>query len=210
MARSTRALLLLQMLLLPPALLTAQEPPPDASSFSIVPTAGLFSFGNYFTAPGGVRFSNQDGIGYGAQVTFRVHGGLSLFGGVLHTGSDWAFEEVPLLGTVTVEGASLWFFDAGLRAQIPLGTNAVSGFAQASAGAIRYQVNNPLLTGHATNLAFSGGLGLLVHLSRQVRLEGSVKDYVASFRSVDQGSSLGVEGQRAHTLALLLGLGVAL
>lgn len=39
---------------------------------------------------------------------------------------------------------------------------------------------------------------------------GLVKDYIASFSSVDDAEVFGVEGQRAHTLALLLGVGLRL
>jgi hypothetical protein len=34
--------------------------------------AGHLDCGTYFTAPGGVQFSNDDGLGYGGQLAVRV------------------------------------------------------------------------------------------------------------------------------------------
>lgn len=206
-------------LLLAPALLIAplvaaasQEPVPRATRLvEIIPTAGYLAFGTYFTGPGGVRFSNQDGFGYGAQIGITLYRNLSLIGSVLHGTSDWSFESVPLVGRLTVDGASLWFFDAGLRLTIPLGASIpVSVFGQAGAGAIRYAVDNALFTGQATNFAFSGGVGLVTRLGGRVSLHALAKDYIASFRSVDDAAAFGIEGRRAHTVAVLLGLGVGL
>jgi hypothetical protein len=178
-------------------------------SVTITPTAGPLAFGDYFTGPGGVTFSNQDATGYGGELSVRVWRGVSVLGAVLHASSDWSFDQVPLLGRVTVGGASLWFFDVGIRGQTRLGRSSpLSAFAQAGAGAIHYTVNNPLLSGSATNLTFSGGLGLMATLGERLSLQALLKDYYASFRSVDDASAYGVEGQRAHTLALLFGLGV--
>jgi hypothetical protein len=177
--------------------------------FEILPTVGHLSSGPYFTGPAGIRFTNQDGFGYGGQLGVVVWKKLSLVGSVLHTTSDWSFRSVPILGTLTVERASLWFFDLGPRLTVPLGsTSPVSLVAQASVGAIRYSVDNPLLSGSAVNLTFSGGFGMLARFGNRVSLLGLVKDYVASFKSVDDAEAFGVRGRRAHTVAMLLGLGL--
>lgn len=190
-------------------LLTAGAQTSDPSRrVEILPTAGYLSFGSYFTAPEGIRFTNQDGFGYGAELGVVVWRNLSVVGSVLHGTSDWAFRSIPILGTVTVESASLWFFDVGPRVAVPLdATGVMSLVAQAGAGAIRYAVDNPLFSGRATNLAFSGGVGMLARLGR-VSLLILVKDYIASFRSVDDAAALGVKGREAHTVAMLLGLGL--
>jgi hypothetical protein len=175
----------------------------------ILPTAGYLSFGSYFTGPAGIRFTNQDGFGYGAQFGVVVWRNLSVVGSVLHGTSDWVFRSVPLLGTVTVESASLWFFDVSPRVTVPLdATGTMSLVAQVGAGAIRYAVDNPLFTGRATNLAFTGGAGMLARLGSRVSLLILVKDYIASFRSVDDAAAWGVRGRQAHTVAMLLGLGL--
>jgi hypothetical protein len=177
----------------------------------LLPTAGYLAFGTYFTGPGGVQFSNEDGFGYGGQIDVPLWRNLSLVGSLLHGTSDWSFEEVPLVGRLTVGGASLWFYDAGLRVTVPLGAAIpVAAFLQATAGAIHYSIDNALFTGRATNFAFSGGAGLATRLAGRVSLQALVKDYLASFRSVRDGAAFGIEGRRAHTVAVLVGLGVSL
>jgi hypothetical protein len=134
-----------------------------------------------------------------------------VIGNVLHATSDWSFQEVPLIGSLTIGGASLWFFDAGLRLHFPLGTTrTVMPFVEAGAGAIRYAVNNPLLEGQATNLAFVGGLGVTTRIGERLGVEARVKDYYASFKSVDEAASLGVEGRRAHTVGFLVAVNIGL
>jgi hypothetical protein len=64
--------------------------------------------------------------------------------------------------------------------------------------------------GETPNLAFGGGVGLVIDLGKRARVQALVKDYVASFRSVDEAEFLGVEGRRAHTFAVLVGLGIGL
>jgi hypothetical protein len=183
------------------------SPPTHAVELSLL--SGPLDYGTYFTGPGGIRFSNENGFAYGGQFSVRVWRNLSVVGAVLHGNSNWSFEEVPLVGSVTLNGAKLWFFDLGPRVTVPLGSGVpVALIAQATFGAIHYAVDNPLFVGDTPNLAFGGGAGLAVRLGRRARLQVLVKDYVASFRSVKDAEFLGVEGQRSHTVALLVGLGV--
>jgi Outer membrane protein beta-barrel domain len=187
----------------------AAQQSPTATRVRVIPTIGYLVFGNYFSGPGSLEFSNQNGPTYGGELELTLGRRFSVIGSALHATSDWSFRGVPLLGTVAVGGASLWFYDAGLRVRFPLGASGrVSPYIQASAGAARYAVNNVLLSDHATNVAFSGGAGVLAQLGGRLSLQGMVKDYLASFKSVDQGLVVGIEGRRAHTLAFLLGAGV--
>jgi hypothetical protein len=84
--------------------------------------AGHLDYGTYFTGPGGVQFSNDDGLGYGAQLSVRIWRNVSVVGSVLHGRSNWRFEEVPFVGLVTINGARLWLFDVGPRVTVPLGS----------------------------------------------------------------------------------------
>jgi hypothetical protein len=204
--RPSLLILTLSMLLVHHA---AAQQSSTATRARVVPTVGYLVFGSYFSGPGNLEFSNQDGPTYGAELELTLGRRFSVIGSALHATSDWSFRGVPLLGTVAVGGASLWFYDAGLRVRFPLGaTGRVSPYVQASAGAARYAVDNVLLSDHATNFAFSGGAGVVAQLGGRLSLQGMVKDYLASFKSVDQGVALGIEGQRAHTVAFLLGAGI--
>jgi hypothetical protein len=210
--RSPRQLILtLVPLLLAPLASTAAQSPVSRASVEILPTAGYLVFGTYFTGPEEIQFSNQDGLGYGAEVAVPVWRNLSVVGSVVHGTSDWSFESVPFLGSVSIGGASLWFYDVGLRLGFPLGAaSPVSAIAQLGAGAIHYSVDNALISEEATNLALTAGIGVAARLGRRVSLQGLIKDYIASFRSVEDAAAFGVEGRRAHTVGFLVGLGVRL
>lgn len=190
----------------------AQKPSiPRGEVVRIGATAGYLAFGSYFSGPAGLRFSNDNGLGYGAEVGVNVLRNLSVVGSVLHATSDWSFQQVPLVGSITIGGASLWFFDAGLRLHFPLGRRQTFlPFVEAGAGAIRYAVDNPLLVGSATNFALIGGVGFLARLGDRFGLQAQVKDHAASFRSVDQAAAFGVRGRWAHTVGFLMGLSVGL
>jgi len=207
----SRRVLLLLLLLSAPLTRLASQATSAPPVVTITPIAGHLAFGDYFTGPAGVTFSNQGATGYGGELSVRVWKGVSVLGSVLHASSNWSFEQIPLLGRVTVEGASLWFYDVGARGQARLASSSpLSAFAQLGVGAIHYAVDNPLFSGSAFNITFSGGVGLIANLGERFTLQGLLKDYYASFRSVDDAAAYGVEGQRAHTLGLLFGLGIGL
>lgn len=210
MAIATRCTLFFTLLALPGFRLAAQQSP-SVQAVRIGPTAGYLTFGTYFSGPGGLRFSNDNAAAFGGELEFPVWRDLSVVGNVLHATSDWSFQEVPLIGSVTIGGASLWFFDAGLRLHFPLNSaRTVLPFVEAGAGAIRYAVNNSLLEGQATNLAMVGGLGVTTRIGERLGVEARVKDYFASFKSVDDAEALGVSGRRAHTVAFLVGVTIGL
>ena len=205
-----RTILLITVLVLQTFPLAAQRSG-SGQAVRIGPTAGYLTFGTYFTGPGGLRFSNDNAAAFGGELEFPVWRDLSVIGNVLHATSDWSFEEVPLIGSVTLGGASLWFFDAGLRLHFPLGSaRTVLPFVEAGAGAIRYAVNNPLLEGQATNWSLVGGLGVTTRIGERLGVEARVKDYFASFKSVDDAAALGVSGRRAHTIGFLVGVSIGL
>lgn len=210
MSIACRTLLLITILVLPGMPLASQQSR-SVQAVRIGPTAGYLTFGTYFTGPGGLRFSNDNAAAFGGELEFPVWRDLSVVGNVLHATSDWSFQEVPLIGSLTLGGASLWFFDAGLRLHFPLGmSRTVLPFVEVGGGAIRYAVNNPLLEGQATNLALVGGLGITARIGERLGLQARVKDYFASFRSVDEAASLGVNGRRAHTIGFLVGISLGL
>ena len=43
-----------------------------------------------------------------------------------------------------------------------------------------------------------------------ISVEARVKDYFASFKSVDDAAALGVSGRRAHTVGFLIGVSIGL
>ena len=172
---------------------------------------GFLTSGAYFTGPGDLALDNNDALAGVLQVIVPVHRSFSLVAGGTYAQPEWRVAGVPLVGSFAVDGASLWFAEAGMRGQVPLGRQASAGpiaFAQAGAGLAHYSVETSMLgravDESATNFAFAVGAGLGVPLAGRVGLELMAKDYIVSFRSVRDLEALGVEGRRAHTLVLSL------
>ena len=79
-------------------------------------------------------------------------------------------------------------------------------FAQIGAGLAHYSVSASVLGNaideSATNFAGSLGVGLGLSLTQRLGLEVMAKDYIASFKSVDDLAAFGIEGRRTHTFLL--------
>ncbi len=145
-----------------------------------------------------------------------VHRALAVVLAGAHARPAWRLTGVPLVGSVEVPGARLWFADAALRAHLPLGPAARVPviFAQVGAGFAQYavatSVRGTAVNEHATNFAVASGAGLALPLTRQFAVEVMVKDYIASFKSVRDLAAFGIEGRRAHTVLLLVSARVGL
>jgi hypothetical protein len=170
---------------------------------------GLLTSSSYFTGPGALALDNSDALAGVLQVIAPVHHSLAIVVGGAYARPEWRLTGVPLLGSVGVNGASLWFVDASLRGQVPLGCRSAAGpaaFAQAGPGLAHYGVSTSVLgravNAGATNLALALGAGLYVPVAPRFGLELLAKDYVVSFKSVRDLAALGVEGRWTHTLVL--------
>jgi opacity protein-like surface antigen len=199
-------LLVAAFCLAPSAALGQGTPPPR---LQIGLGGGLLSSTAYFTGPGNLALDNSDAFAGMLQVIAPVHRSLAIVVSGAYARPAWRLSGVPLLGSVGVDGASLWFADASLRGQLPLGGRSSAGptaFAQAGPGLAHYGVSTSVLgravDAGATNLALALGAGLEVPVTTRFGLELLAKDYVVSFKSVRDLAALGVEGRRTHTLVL--------
>jgi len=170
---------------------------------------GFLTSGTYFTGPGGAELVNGDAFAGALQVSVAVHRAFAVVLAATHARPTWKLTGVPLLGAVDVPGARLWFVDAALRGQIPLGAASSSViFGQAGAGLANYALTTSLLgtpvDENATNVALTLGAGLALPLTRRLGVEVMAKDYIASFKGVRDLAEFGVEGRRAHTVLLLV------
>ncbi len=81
-------------------------------------------------------------------------------------------------------------------------------FAQVGAGfahyALRSSVLGRVVDEHATNFALGLGAGLVLPLTRRLGMEAMPKDYIVSFKSIRDLAAFGIEGQRTHSVLLLL------
>ncbi|HUR95479.1 MAG TPA: hypothetical protein VMY76_12890 [Gemmatimonadales bacterium] len=170
---------------------------------------GLMTSGTYFSGPGGLELAGADALAGSLQASMPVHRSLRIVVGGSYAAPDFRLTGVPLLGSVGLSGAHLWFADAALRGQLPLAAaspTAPVAFAQVGAGLAHYSVNATVLGNaideSATNFAGSLGVGLGLAFTERLGVEVMAKDYIASFKSVDDLAAFGVEGRRTHTLLL--------
>ncbi len=200
-------------LLVTPTLARAQEAP---SRVHVAVGGGFLTSGAYFTGPGNLEFTNGNALAGALQVRVRVYRALAVVLAAAYARPGWRLTGVPLIGEIGVSQGRLWFADAALRGEIPLGRTLRTPvvFAQAGAGLAHYAVSGSLLGSavdeDATNIAFALGAGLALPLTRRFGVEAMAKDYIASFKSIRNLVAFGVEGRRAHTILLLLGARFAL
>jgi opacity protein-like surface antigen len=200
-------LTLVLALLIAPTALAAQSNPDMRVQVSA--GGGFLTSGAYFTGPGALELASGDAFAGMLQVSVPVHRSLALVIAGAHARPEWRISGVPLVGAIGVSGARLWFADAAVRGSLPLGGASVTApvaFTQAGAGVAHYSLNTTVVGNavdeDATNLALALGAGVALPITERVGLEVLAKDYIASFKSVRDLESLGIEGRRAHTLLL--------
>jgi len=194
----------------PPATAAAQTPRPHR--LDVAAGAGFMTSGAYFTGPSALQLAAGDALAGALEIAVPVHRTFSIVVSGMHARPAFELNGLPLIGSVGVHGARLWFADAAVRGHIPLGarSDGPRAFAQLGAGLAYYSVNAAVLGNvideHATNFAGALGVGVDLPLADRLGLQLMAKDYIASFRSVRDLESLGIEGQRAHTILLLASL----
>jgi hypothetical protein len=184
----------------------AAQAPGSGTVLHVTPYAGAMVFGNYLQGPLGTSLSNAPGMLYGAQVGLSLAPNLSLIGNVGYTASDMKVG-IPLLGGVSVGHSSMLIYDAGLEYELGSVSAAtpITPFVQAGVGAIRYNIDESVLTTQATNLAGNVGLGADLSLGKGMALRVMAKDYIGKFNFQD-ATGFNINGSTANNLALTAGL----
>jgi hypothetical protein len=179
------------------------------SRVQVAAGGGFMTSGTYFTGPASLELRGDDAFAGSLQASAPVHRSLRIVVAGSYAEPDFRLTGVPLVGSVGLRGAHLWFSDAALRGQVPLAsaspTNAVA-FAQVGAGLAHYAVNATILGNavdeSATNFAAALGVGLGLAFTERLGVEVMAKDYIASFKSVRDLAAFGIEGRRTHTVFL--------
>ena len=197
------------LLLLAPALARAQEEP-RTGRVQIAGGGGLVTAGAYFTGPGSLKFSSSDALAGALQIRVAVHRSLSIVLAGTYARPDWQLTGIPLIGSASVPGAGVWFADAALRGELPLGRAGPTGavaFAQVGTGLAHYSINTSglgvVVDESATNFALGLAAGAALPVADRFGIELMAKDYIASFKSVTDLATFGIEGRRAHTVLLV-------
>jgi hypothetical protein len=201
--RYRTCLVLLSISLFGTASSWCQDP---VSRLQVAGGVGYLTSGDYFTGPGSTAFANGDAAAGMLQVGLRVHRSFDVVLAGAYAQPEWRLDGIPLIGSLSLPGASLWFGDAALRGRLPLGQSRrpVSLLGQVGAGLVHYGVATSVLgnriDANATNFAVVLGAGVQAPLARRIGLELLAKDYIASFKSVRDLEAFGVKGRRAHTI----------
>ncbi|HTI64542.1 MAG TPA: outer membrane beta-barrel protein [Gemmatimonadaceae bacterium] len=185
----------------------AAQAPESGKVLHVSPYVGYMVFGDYLKGPVGTSLSNAPGAVYGTQVGLSLAPNLSLVGNLGYSASDIKIG-VPLLGGVSVGHSSLLLYDANLEYDLGTakgGAATFTPFVQAGAGAMRYKVDESILTTNATNFAGNVGLGADFAIGRGMALRVLAKDYIGKFNFKD-ATGLGINGETAHNLAFTAGL----
>jgi hypothetical protein len=183
------------------------QAPGSGTVLHVSPYLGYMVFGNYLKGPLGTTLSNAPGPLYGTQVGLSLAPNLSLVGNLGYTASDIKIG-IPFLGGVSVGHSSMLIYDAGLEYNLgsaKAGATGLSPFVQAGVGAIRYDINESVLTTNATNVAGNVGLGADFSIGKGMALRVLAKDYIGKFNFQD-ATGIGITGETAHNWALTAGM----
>jgi len=121
---------------------------------------------------------------------------------VCHTGDS------DVVGGVGIGNSSTLLYDAGLEynlGHMSSGTIPLSPFVQAGVGAIRYTIDESILTTQATSLTGNLGVGADVSVGRGMALRLLAKDYIGKF-NFKEATGFDMSGSTAHNFALSAGL----
>jgi hypothetical protein len=171
---------------------------------------GYLTSGAYFTGPETIELANGDAVVGSVQVSMVMHRSFAVVLAGAYAGPDWRLTRVPLVGSMGITGASLWFVDASLRGHLPLGARSPTAptvFAQAGPGLGYYSVSTTVESNvfdeNGASLALALGAGFTLPISGRLGVEVMAKDYIASFDSPGALEPFGLEGRTAHNLLLL-------
>ena len=176
-------------------------------AFDFTPYGGYMVFGDYMKGPLGTSLSNAPAPVFGAQLGMRLAPNISLVGNVAAASSDIK-AGIPILGGLSVAHSNILLYDAGLQLDIPvttMGGTSVSPFIQAGAGAIRYDIQESIMSSTATNFAGNVGLGADVALGNGFGVRVMAKDYIGKFDFKD-ATFIDYSGETAHRIAFSAGL----
>jgi hypothetical protein len=174
---------------------------------SLTPYAGYLVTGHWYDGPVGTSLSTSNAPMLGVQGSVPVAHGVSLVGNLAYASGDLRVG-LPILGGVNVGTANMWLYDAGVElgglAGRPTG---VAPFVQGGIGGMTSEISNRLLNVHATNVAYTAGVGVDLGLAKGFALRVQAKDWIGRFNSED-AIGFRVQGNLTHNWALSAGVRV--
>ena len=172
---------------------------------TLTPYAGYLVTGNWYDGPIGTSIKTASGPTVGVQGSVPLANGIALVGNLAYASGDLRIG-LPLIGGVNVGSTKTWLYDAGIEigglGNKPTG---IAPFVQGGIGGMTYDVSASVFNTRATNVAYTGGVGVDVGLSKGFALRLQAKDWISRFNSED-AVGFRAEGNLAHNVALTAGM----
>ncbi len=172
---------------------------------TITPYAGYLVTGDWYDGPVGSNLSATNAPMLGVQGSIPLTRGISLVGNLAYGSGDLRVG-LPIIGGFNVGTVKTWLYDAGLELG-GLGGKAtgIAPYVQIGVGGMTNDIKNSLFDTRATNIAYTGGVGIDIGLTESFALRVQAKDWVSRFNSED-AVGFRAEGNLAHNWALTAGV----
>lgn len=172
---------------------------------SVTPYGGYLVTGNWFDGPFGTNVSASNAPMLGAQASIPLSKGIALIGNLAYASGDLRVG-IPLLGGINVGKTKTYLYDAGLELGGLAGRRTgIAPFVQGGIGGMTNDISKGLLNAHATNLAYSGGVGVDVGVASGFALRVQAKDWIGRFDS-KEAVGLSSKSNLTHNWALTAGV----
>lgn len=172
---------------------------------SLTPYGGYLITGNWYDGPIGTSLSTTNAPMVGGQASIPLTKGIALVGSLAYASGDLRIG-LPLLGGVNVGTVKTWLYDVGLElGGLPGKKIGIAPFVQLGIGGLTNDIKNSLFDVRASNIAYTGGVGLDVGLTERFALRVQAKDWLSRFNSED-AVGFRAEGNLAHNWALTAGV----
>ncbi|WP_411281304.1 outer membrane beta-barrel protein [Gemmatimonas sp.] len=172
---------------------------------TLTPYAGYLITGNWYDGPIGTNLSTTNAPLVGGQASIPLTKGIALVGNLAYAAGDLRIG-LPLLGGVNVGTVKTWLYDAGLElGGLPGKKTGIAPYVQVGIGGLTNDIKNSLFDVRASNIAYTGGVGLDIGLAESFALRVQAKDWVSRFNSED-AVGFRAEGNLTHNWALTAGV----
>jgi hypothetical protein len=174
----------------------------------LTPYAGYLVTGNWYDGPIGTSIATSNSPMLGVQGSVPLTKGIALVGNLAYASGDLRIG-LPVIGGVNVGSAKTWMYDAGLELGGLAGKSVgVAPFVQAGIGGMTNDIKTSVFDTRASNVAYTGGVGVDIGLAPSFALRVQAKDWVSRFNSED-AIGFRAEGKLAHNWALTAGVKLA-
>jgi hypothetical protein len=172
---------------------------------TLTPYAGYLITGNWYDGPVGTNLAATNAPMVGGQASIPLTRGISLVGNLAYASGKLRLG-LPLIGGIERGSANIWMYDAGLELGGLAGrSRGIAPFVQGGIGGMTNDIKTGVFSTRASNVAYTGGVGLDIGFSEGFALRVQARDWISRFNSED-AIGFRAEGNLAHNWALTAGV----